>query len=68
MVQRPPRILVTGSSLFFSARLIHDLGRRGAVVTAADIVRALGAVPVVPQKPLAPPWPPLPLHSHLMLP
>lgn len=32
----PTRILVTGSSLFFSARLIHDLGRRGAIVTAAD--------------------------------
>jgi predicted ATP-grasp superfamily ATP-dependent carboligase len=32
----PTRILITGSSLFFSARLIHDLGRRGAIVTAAD--------------------------------
>ena len=30
------RILVTGSSTFFAARLIHDLGRRGAFVTAAD--------------------------------
>lgn len=30
------RILVTGSGTFFAARLIHDLGRRGAIVTAAD--------------------------------
>ncbi|MBS0263160.1 MAG: hypothetical protein JSS02_14545, partial [Planctomycetes bacterium] len=30
------RILVTGSCTFFAARLIHDLGRRGAIVTAAD--------------------------------
>ncbi len=34
-----PRILVTGSSLFFAARLINDLGRRGAAVTAADSLR-----------------------------
>lgn len=33
------RILVTGSSLFFTARLIHDLGRRGARITAADSLR-----------------------------
>lgn len=31
-----PRILVTGSSTFFAARLIHDLGRHGAEITAAD--------------------------------
>lgn len=30
------RILVTGASTFFATRLIHDLGRRGAEVTAAD--------------------------------
>ncbi|MEI8380626.1 MAG: hypothetical protein WCJ09_10885 [Planctomycetota bacterium] len=30
------RILVTGSNLFFTARLIHDLGKRGVTVTAAD--------------------------------
>lgn len=30
------RILVTGSSTFFATRLIHDLGRRGVEVTAAD--------------------------------
>ena len=33
------RILVTGSGTFFAARLIHDLGRRGAIVTAADSLR-----------------------------
>ena len=33
------RILVTGSGTFFAARLIHDLGRRGAVITAADSLR-----------------------------
>ena len=33
------RILVTGSSTFFAARLIADLGRRGVQVTAADDVR-----------------------------
>lgn len=30
------RILVTGSDLFFTARLIHDLGKHGVTVTAAD--------------------------------
>ena len=30
------RILVTGSNLFFTARLIHDLGRQGVSITAAD--------------------------------
>ena len=30
------RILVTGSNLFFTARLIHDLGKQGVSVTAAD--------------------------------
>jgi hypothetical protein len=39
MKQQAARILVTGSSIFFSARLIHDLGRRGAKVTAADSLR-----------------------------
>lgn len=29
-------ILVTGSSTFFATRLIHELGRKGANVTAAD--------------------------------
>jgi predicted ATP-grasp superfamily ATP-dependent carboligase len=33
------RILVTGSGTFFAARLIHDLGRRGAIITAADSLR-----------------------------
>ncbi|MCA9008760.1 MAG: hypothetical protein KDB01_03390 [Planctomycetaceae bacterium] len=33
------RILVTGSSTFFAARLIADLGRQGVQVTAADDVR-----------------------------
>lgn len=33
------RILVTGSSTFFAARLIADLGRRGVHVTAADDAR-----------------------------
>lgn len=32
----PARVLVTGACTFFAARLIHDLGRRGARVTAAD--------------------------------
>ena len=36
MARRPNRILVTGSSTFFAARLIHDLGRRGASITAGD--------------------------------
>jgi predicted ATP-grasp superfamily ATP-dependent carboligase len=31
-----PRILVTGTSTFFATRLIHELGRRGAEITAAD--------------------------------
>ena len=35
----PPRILITGSSTFFVTRLIHDLGRRGAVITVADSLR-----------------------------
>ena len=39
MRSRSPRILMTGSSLIFSARLVHDLGRRGAWVTAADSKR-----------------------------
>jgi predicted ATP-grasp superfamily ATP-dependent carboligase len=30
------RILVTGAGTFFATRLIHDLGRRGAEVTAGD--------------------------------
>ncbi len=30
------RVLVTGSNLFFTARLIHDLGKQGVSVTAAD--------------------------------
>lgn len=30
------RILVTGANTFFATRLIHDLGRRGVEVTAAD--------------------------------
>ena len=39
MSDRATRILVTGSSLFFSCRLIHDLGKRGVSVTAADSLR-----------------------------
>ena len=34
-----PRILVTGTGTFFATRLIHDLGRRGAIITAADSLR-----------------------------
>lgn len=33
------RVLVTGSSTFFATRLIHEFGRRGAEVTAADSCR-----------------------------
>ena len=36
---KQPRILVTGSSTFFATRLIHDLGRRGVDITAADSLR-----------------------------
>lgn len=39
MLPHAARILVTGSSTFFSGRLIHDLGRCGATVTAADSLR-----------------------------
>ena len=39
MIPHAARLLVTGSSTFFSGRLIHDLGRCGATVTAADSLR-----------------------------
>ncbi|RPI76914.1 MAG: hypothetical protein EHM42_14355, partial [Planctomycetaceae bacterium] len=35
----PVRILVSGASTFFATRLIHDLGRKGVEVTAADSLR-----------------------------
>lgn len=35
-VRMAPRILVTGTSTFFATRLIHELGRQGAEITAAD--------------------------------